>query len=250
MYEVLRELSNRDKCCSGELAAPKPLFYDEETNTIFMRELRGEHILGKREEVDLPAMAGKCGAALSDLQKCLLSMGENRSREVELNEFQKGVQTLLRSDENLRPRLDKISDYLQDALPRLPELALVPSHGAFRLPQLLDVDGKIGLVDFDGFLLADPAADVASFLTHLLYLNTKGEMEWADSLKIGHEFLRGYARHSESELPKEVLNWYAVVALVGGHAVKCVRVVKEDKDALIDSLLSMAEDIIAKKLVF
>jgi hypothetical protein len=49
-----------------------------------------------------------------------------------------------------------------------PAQAPVPSHGSFRPAQVvLDDAGGIGLIDFDGFCMAEPAMDVAQFRSTL-----------------------------------------------------------------------------------
>jgi hypothetical protein len=51
---------------------------------------------------------------------------------------------------------------------RLPEDGLVPSHGGYRRSQLLDADGVLGVIDFDGFCRSPAARDLASFAASLV----------------------------------------------------------------------------------
>ena len=50
----------------------------------------------------------------------------------------------------------------------LPEDSLVPSHGGFRRSQLLESDGELGVIDFDGFCRSPAARDLASFTASLV----------------------------------------------------------------------------------
>jgi hypothetical protein len=57
---------------------------------------------------------------------------------------------------------------VRDVASGLPDGPQVGSHGAIRLDQLMvDIDGRIGLVDFDGFCAAAPGRDVANLLAYL-----------------------------------------------------------------------------------
>jgi hypothetical protein len=44
----------------------------------------------------------------------------------------------------------------------------VPSHGGFHMSQLLQSDGELGVIDFDGMCLAPPALDVSSYIASLV----------------------------------------------------------------------------------
>jgi hypothetical protein len=57
---------------------------------------------------------------------------------------------------------------VRDLAGRLPDGPQVASHGAIRLDQfIVGSDGRMGLVDFDGFCAAAPGRDVANLLAYL-----------------------------------------------------------------------------------
>jgi Phosphotransferase enzyme family len=72
------------------------------------------------------------------------------------------VATLLPS---LAHRVDRLMHDLELALP---DDGLVASHGGFRAGQLLDSNGELGVIDFDGFCRAPAARDLASFAAALV----------------------------------------------------------------------------------
>jgi hypothetical protein len=57
-----------------------------------------------------------------------------------------------------------------------------PAHGGFKASQLLFHSGRVFVVDFDGFCLADPALDVGYFLAYLrpsgLWYGLQGMRQW------------------------------------------------------------------------
>ncbi|MEN8185320.1 MAG: hypothetical protein ABFS46_22600, partial [Myxococcota bacterium] len=56
---------------------------------------------------------------------------------------------------------------LERAADQLPAEPLVPTHGAFRLHQLLPCDGKLGVLDLDTLCRSGASADAGNFLAYL-----------------------------------------------------------------------------------
>ena len=65
----------------------------------------------------------------------------------------------------LRPRLEQLLARLEVAAP---DDELVTSHGGFHLSQLLDDEGDLAVIDFDGICLAPRARDLGSFLVSIV----------------------------------------------------------------------------------
>jgi Phosphotransferase enzyme family len=65
----------------------------------------------------------------------------------------------------LASRLDGLLTRLDADLPRDEP---VPSHGGFHLSQLLQSDGELGVIDFDGMCLAPAALDVTGYVASLV----------------------------------------------------------------------------------
>ncbi len=73
------------------------------------------------------------------------------------------VETIL---PELGDRLRRLLAELHATAPR--DGPLAPTHGDFHVDQLLRVDGRLVLIDFDGMCLAHPAVDVASYLADVV----------------------------------------------------------------------------------
>lgn len=63
---------------------------------------------------------------------------------------------------------DRVDGLLRRLEAELPDEPLVPSHGGFRRSQLLESNGELGVIDFDGFCLSPAARDLASFTAALV----------------------------------------------------------------------------------
>ena len=66
---------------------------------------------------------------------------------------------------SLKDRVEKLMRRLEL---ELPSDSLVPSHGGFRRSQLLESNGELGVIDFDGFCRSPAARDLASFTAALV----------------------------------------------------------------------------------
>jgi hypothetical protein len=65
----------------------------------------------------------------------------------------------------LEGRVERLLGRLEAELPYEP---LVPSHGGYRRSQLLESNGELGVIDFDGFCRSPAARDLASFTAALV----------------------------------------------------------------------------------
>jgi Ser/Thr protein kinase RdoA (MazF antagonist) len=91
--------------------------------------------------------------------------------------------------------------------------AVAPTHGDFHAGQVLLADGAVALIDFDGAVLAPPAADLASFMAHLEWLACKGRLSSARAEALGHALLEGYQRRAAPP-PKSELTPNRAAALL------------------------------------
>ena len=102
----------------------------------------------------------------------------------------------------LASRLDVLLERLASALP---EADLVPSHGGFHASQLLEADGELGVVDFDGMCLAPAARDLASYAA--------SQVERPDDVEQAAETLEVLVGAYGQRPPG--LEWYLAKSLVG-----------------------------------
>lgn len=248
IYELISNLWQSELCRNETLLIPEPLFYYPEANTIFLQDLAGKHIMEMLPRIDFESTAGQCGAALAGLQKSKLPTATFRSRKGELLEFDESISVLRKNNLASPDQLNALHARLHESLPRLPELPEVPNHGAFRLTQILLVGDRIALVDFDGFVRADPLLDAACFTAHLLYLVVKGDVRKEEALAAIRRFCREYADNVPWALHGEVLGWYVSILLISQHARKCVRLAKAEQGRKIAGLLEFAQDIMYTKM--
>lgn len=102
----------------------------------------------------------------------------------------------------LAPRLEKFRQRLAE---RLPTDELVTSHGGFHASQLLQSNGELGVVDFDGMCLAPAALDLGSYVASTI--------ERPDDLPRAADTLEALIAAYGSRPPG--VSWYLAASLIG-----------------------------------
>jgi aminoglycoside phosphotransferase (APT) family kinase protein len=115
---------------------------------------------GRRPEgnADTAALAGTLLAQLHSMPSRDLSLQPPRDQ---LRWVAKQTRLLASIAPDLASRLNRLLAALEASMP---SAELVLSHGDFHSSQLLQSDGELGVVDFDGMCLAPAALDIASYV--------------------------------------------------------------------------------------
>jgi hypothetical protein len=165
------------------LKMPEPLGYDAALRVLFMSEAAGQRELTdwiKCLERGEPLPAGvsaqrleRCmivvAQALAELQASGVRLARRRTFQQELVQLAKDRQLLRESAAALPARLVGAAEELLSRLEALaPESQeLRPAHGGLRHKQMVGDEHDLGIIDWDGLCLADPALDPATFLGRL-----------------------------------------------------------------------------------
>jgi len=168
---------------SDWLRIPEPLGYDPERRMLVMAEVPGGRDLAQwihciENEQPLPPGVDlqrlehcllTAARALSTLQRSGVEPSARRTFHDALAPLRKDC-ALLRGDANA-PHSPLVARALA-LVQRLESLApleeyLVPSHGGCKHKQTIGDERGLAFVDWDGFCLADPALDAATFLARL-----------------------------------------------------------------------------------
>lgn len=167
----------------SDLRIPEPLGYDPERRMLVMAEVPGGRDLAQwihcvENEQPLPSGVDlqrleRCllaaARALSTLQRSGVESSARRTFQDALAPLRKDC-ALLRGDANapqspLAARALALVQRLESLAPL--EECLVPSHGGCRHKQTIGDEHGLAFIDWDGFCLADPALDAATFLARL-----------------------------------------------------------------------------------
>ena len=180
-YAGMQALWNSPLGASRTVAIAEPLAYLTDLKVLVQGPIREEQTLedliqqtwraakatntGVEISGDLHAYICKTAAGLAELHQCGIHYGETVHWTDELAEICEGRA-------KLAAPLPQLGDLAEDLLAQLQRLAAIhpadpiaPAHRSFRPAQVLLYKGAIGFIDFDGVCQAEPAMDLALFMT-------------------------------------------------------------------------------------
>lgn len=164
---------------SSTVTIAEPLAYMAETRVLVQGPIREEMTLKELVQLALEAEGAKAAPlmdelhgylhktarGLAELHQCGAHCGEVVSWEDELAEVVESRATLDVVLPDLTLFDEELLTRLQQQASLYPADALAPAHRSFRPAQVLLYQGDIGFIDFDGFCRAEPAMDLALFMT-------------------------------------------------------------------------------------
>lgn len=177
-YLAMRALWASPLARSRTVAIAEPLAFLPELNVLVQGPIREEWTLkeflpfaleaGTPEALEqLRGYLRKTGRGLAELHRCGVRYGEPITWESELAEIRA-------RNARLAVSLPQHAEATTALLARLDRLAAQypadpagPAHRSFRPAQVLLDKDEIGFIDFDGFCQAEPALDLALFLTEI-----------------------------------------------------------------------------------
>jgi Ser/Thr protein kinase RdoA (MazF antagonist) len=192
-----------------------------------------------------------CAGILSVLHGWRIEVGRRRTLDRDLSALRPELEAVNHASPNLGAQLNEwtrlIADKAAAFAPFLPKL----SHGDYTHDQILFEDGAIGLLDFDGLCLAEPALDLGQFCAYLRMACAKAERGaqigpsgLGDQLS--DRFVRTYVQAAEvprREVPRlrGRIRVYEAVRLVR----ICVHSWQQLKAARLSTALSVLEEEVA-----
>lgn len=175
-YEGMKALWESPLQKSHTVAIAEPLAYIPEVSLLIQGPIREEQTLKQalRTALRVNSPEGwatfngylrKTAIGLAELHQCGVTTGETVTWEDELDDILKQQAKLATPIPQLAELARPLLDYLQHLDSLYPAEPPQPAHRSFRPAQVLLYQGEIGFIDFDGFCQAEPAMDIALFLT-------------------------------------------------------------------------------------
>lgn len=243
-HAVLAALWRAARADSALLRVPEPLAFDAEQWTTYQGALPGTLLVAQAAAVTA-ADAAAVGRALARLHLASLPVRGVFRLEDEHAKLAERAPAIATVHPDFAPRVAALVDAARAQLPLLPRLPLVPSHGTFKLAHLLRDGTRIGLVDFDSFVQADPLYDVANFTADLHYLEAAGTLPEGRAARLAAALYDAWCAHVPWGRRDAVFAWYVASLLVRKQAMKCVKHLHPGAAAKIDRVLAVAERRIA-----
>jgi Phosphotransferase enzyme family len=137
---------------------------DPATNTVWQHALAGTAVKERLLASQGPALAERLGAALASLARSSAQPAVVRNRWAAFSRTMGIGRDLVALVPGLGARVDALLAEIRRLHDAAPARPLRPVHGAPHPRQWVELDGDIGLVDFDDFALGERELDVAVFL--------------------------------------------------------------------------------------
>lgn len=197
-YHAMRALWASPLGRSQTVALAEPLAFLPDLNILIQGPIRQQQTLkelvrqvihgdGPMYRARLDDYLRKTAQGLAELHQCGVQYGEVVTWEDELAD-------VLEQRARLSVPLPSFADLAETLLARLRTLAaqnppdpIQPAHRSFRPAQVLLHEGAIGFIDFDGFCQAEPAMDLALFMTTIKNIALNRSNKYADDDEEGDE---------------------------------------------------------------
>ena len=177
-YLAMRALWESALARSRTVAIAEPLAFLPELNVLVQGPIHEEWTLneffrfaleaGTPEALEqLRGYLRRTGRGLAELHQCGVRYGEPITWEDELAEIRARNAKLAASLPQCAEAITALLAHLERVAAWYPPDPAGPAHRSFRPAQVLLYENGIGFIDFDGFCQAEPALDLALFLTEI-----------------------------------------------------------------------------------
>lgn len=205
VHERAVHLWGQSERSSGAFIVPEPVDFDQSNAVVWMAELGGT--TPRRADID-SGRAGRIARALAALHSSDAGGLTNRDYIEELAEAEAKSRTLAMVLPSAERDLMQLIERLTATMPNSSRTC--PTHGAFRLRQLLMSDEVVGIVDFDSMAVGDPLEDVADMA---LDLDPHFSVGSATNSMAAQDFIRAYAKLS-GDIDDELFAWHLPMQLI------------------------------------
>lgn len=177
-YAGMKKLWESPLGQSQTVAIAEPLAFLPEENVLVQGPIREEQTLKQLLErawlqAD-PALDTQVAVYLRQAARGLAELHHSGAYHGEVVTWEAELDDILQRRARLTKPLPQLANLAEDLVQQWRALAAatpadprLPAHRSFRPAQILLAQGEIGFIDFDGFCQAEPAMDLALFMTTL-----------------------------------------------------------------------------------
>lgn len=217
-----------------DFAVAPPIRWDEHQQTLWQGGVPGRPVVQQLLSAAGPALAERLGRAAATLPRSSLQPTQQSNGRKQIKRSAKYAQRLATFFPHFQPALSLLIDQLVAIHAGIEDRPLRPIHGAPHPHQWLDDNGRLGLVDFDGFALGDPELDVATFLAEMDF----EDWEQVPVAAINRAFQTGYEA-VYGPLDTALLNAYRAHKRLS-KALRNAYAIRGDNDMRVERVLGQA----------
>ena len=210
IYRRLESMWQLSQQSGGDFPMPRPLGYNDETQTIWQEELPGQPLAEIINRDNCAALISEAVGRLAFIHRSGAPTSARVTAENHMEEIRKKIAKLVQAFPAVKTSLSKTAELLERRLPKLPAAEGCVIHGDFHLRQLIVDDDQVALFDFDEFAIGDPAQDLANFIADLHAQPFDKDFVAAMSAKL----VESYCDCAGWPADADWLNWHLAVQFI------------------------------------
>jgi hypothetical protein len=168
-YRVVHGLWQAAKQYEGLIYLPRPLGFVDDFGLLLEESIPGKPVGGNRmsAEFGLASYAAAEAAAVIH-ESGVPADGEVFRIEAELGRLDRVTQQFIQVHPKAAFLLSDLVAHMRDHVRSIPEEDWLPTHGDLKYDQFIHHNGKLTLLDFDYFALAETSYDLGKFCAYLI----------------------------------------------------------------------------------
>ncbi len=188
----------------------KPLIYDAPLKMVWQQALTGKPITALIQASHDMDYIKDVAINLAHLHKSTLSPETPHTTRDRLPAIQKKILKLISVFPDLETRLKALSLQLEDDFSHLPQMEDRSAHGAFRIKEIIECQGRLAVFDLDNIAIGDSVRDLALFLSDL-YAESDDKTLFFPRAST---FYQTYRSQVDWDVPFERLQWHIRVQFI------------------------------------
>jgi hypothetical protein len=177
----------------GLIYLPRPLGYIEDLGLLLEEAIPGKPVGGNRLSAEFGLAAPAAAEAAAVIHESLVPAdGEVFRIEAELGRLDRVTQQFIQVHPKAAFLLSDLVAHMRDHVRATEEEAWLPTHGDLKYDQFMHHNGKLTLLDFDYFALAETSYDLGKFCAYLIPSMPSDWEETMAAEEIRVAFLRRY----------------------------------------------------------
>jgi hypothetical protein len=164
----------------GLIYLPRPLGFVDELGLLLEEAIPGKPVGGNRLSVEFGLAAHAAAEAAAVIHESLVPAdGQVFRIEAELERLDRVTQQFVQVHPKAAFLLSDLVAHMRDRVRSTEEEAWLPTHGDLKYDQFIHHNGKLTLLDFDYFALAETSYDLGKFCAYLI---PSIPSDWEESL--------------------------------------------------------------------
>ncbi|HEY2597614.1 MAG TPA: hypothetical protein VGJ79_03955 [Candidatus Dormibacteraeota bacterium] len=191
----------------GLIYLPRPLGFVEELGLLLEEAIPGKPVGGNRMSVEFGLTAHAAAEAAAVIHESLVPAdGQVFRIEAELGRLDRVTQQFIQVHPKAAYLLSDLVAHMRDHVRATEEEDWLPTHGDLKYDQFIHHNGKLTLLDFDYFALAETSYDLGKFCAYLIPSIPR---DWEESLAAEEMRVQFLCRYRELR-PYATLERFAI----------------------------------------